>query len=135
MTKVVLAIDGNDFDTLEGFYDEVERRVLGDARWGRNLDAFNDVLRGGFGTPEEGFVFRWLHSKRSRDVLGFPETIRYIENKLLRCHPSNVQHVRADLEVARRGEGETLFEILVKIIRSHGPGGEEESDGVDLELA
>jgi RNAse (barnase) inhibitor barstar len=135
MPKRILEIDGNRFETLDGFYEEVGRELLGATSWGRNLDAFNDVLRGGFGTPDEGFVFRWLNADRSRSALGFPETIRYLEKKVHRCHPSNVEGVRADLESARRGEGETLFEILVLIIRDHGAGGAQQDDGVDLELA
>lgn len=135
MSKCILEIDGNRFDTLDGFYDEVSRELLGGASWGRNLDAFNDVLRGGFGTPDEGFVLRWLNADRSRNTLGFPETIRYLEQKALRCHPSNVERVGTDLDSARRGEGETLFDILVLVIRDHGAGGGQQEDGVDLELA
>jgi RNAse (barnase) inhibitor barstar len=134
MAKRVLEIDGNAFDTLEGFFDEVGRKLLADGDWGRNLDAFNDVLRGGFGTPDGGFVLRWVHSERSRAALRFPETIRYLEQKLHRCHPSNIDRVRVDLESARRGEGQTLFEIIVEIIQKHCPGGEEEEDGVELNL-
>jgi RNAse (barnase) inhibitor barstar len=51
------AIDGERFSTLEEFYDDLDR-VLNLAPWGRNLNAFKDILRGGFGTPEEGFVIR-----------------------------------------------------------------------------
>ena len=64
-----------------------------------------------------------------------PETIRFLEAKVRRCHPSNVAAVQADLEAARRGEGETLFDILVDVIRVHGAGGDEADDGVELELA
>jgi RNAse (barnase) inhibitor barstar len=133
-SKRVFEINGNAFDDLAGFFDEIQRNLLG-APWGRNLDAFNDVLRGGFGTPDEGFVLRWLNSDRSRSVLGYPATIRYLEDKIRRCHPSNVSYVRADLESAHRGEGPTLFDILVEIIRTHGPGGDEADDGVVLELS
>jgi RNAse (barnase) inhibitor barstar len=134
MTKSVFEINGSAFETLDGFFDEIGTNVLHGADWGRNLDAFNDVLRGGFGTPDEGFVLRWLHSERSRKALGYPATVRYLEEKVRRCHPANVDSVRADLESARRGEGQTLFEILVEIIRAHGPEGEKEDDGVELEL-
>ena len=103
MSKRVFEIDGNAFDDLEGFYDEIERKLL-TAPWGRNLDAFNDVLRGGFGSPDEGFVLRWLNSDRSRSSLGYPATIRYLEGKILRCRPSNVGFVRADLESAHRAK-------------------------------
>ena len=69
MPKPVLTINGGNFSTLEEFYDEVERVLIPGAAWGRNLDAFNDILRGGFGTPEGGFVLRWLESDRSRKHL------------------------------------------------------------------
>jgi hypothetical protein len=135
MTKPVLELDGDAIETLETFYDEVERKLIPGVFWGRNVHAFNDILRGGFGTPEGGFVLRWVNSARSRTRLGFPETVRHIEENLRRCHPSNVASVRADLEAARRGEGQTLFDIIVDIIRVHGVGGEEHGDGVELELA
>ena len=133
MAKVVFEIDGATIGSLDGFYDEVGKR-LGTEPWGRNLDAFNDVLRGGFGTPDGGFILRWLHSDVSRRTLGYPATVEYLEHKLRRCHPNNVAYVTADLEAAKRGEGPTLFDILVEITRDHGPGGSESADGVDLEL-
>ncbi len=119
-----LVIDGDRFEDLVGFFDEASRS-LGTAPWGSNLDAFNDILRGGFGTPEGGFVLRWLHSERSAERLRWNETIRYIERKLTTCHSQNAPSVQADLEAARRGQGQTLFEILVEIIQDHGPGGDE----------
>ena len=45
-------IDGERFSTLEEFYEEIGR-VLQLGSWGHNLDAFNDILRGGFGTPKK----------------------------------------------------------------------------------
>jgi hypothetical protein len=81
------------------------------------------------------FTLAIQDSDRSRSALGYPATIRYLEGKIRRCHPENVGPVRADLESAQRGESQTLFDILVEIIRTHGPGGEEADDGVDLELS
>jgi RNAse (barnase) inhibitor barstar len=63
-------IDGRDFSTLDGFYGEISRVLIPGADWGRNLDAFDDVLYGGFGTPDEGFVLIWKNHELSRDVLG-----------------------------------------------------------------
>jgi RNAse (barnase) inhibitor barstar len=131
--KPVLEIDGRNFDSLEGFYDEIGKS-LGTAPWGRTLDAFNDVLRGGFGTPDGGFVLRWINSAESRVALGYDATVTYLEEKLGRCHPDNVGYVAAELDAARRGEGQTIFDVLIEIIRIHGPGGEEQEDGVELEL-
>jgi RNAse (barnase) inhibitor barstar len=129
--KPVFQIDGDRFSSLEEFFDEVGA-ALSTAAWGRNLDAFNDVLRGGFGTPEGGFILRWLHSSRSRDALGYRATVDYLERKLQRCHPANIPMVTSELEAARRGEGQTVFDILVEIIRIHGPGGDEAEDGVEI---
>jgi hypothetical protein len=39
------------------------------------VDAFNDILRGGFGTPDEGFVVVWENSDQSRQVLGYQATL------------------------------------------------------------
>lgn len=133
MPKPVFEIDGRTFDSLEGFYDELGKR-LGTATWGRNLDAFNDVLRGGFGSPDGGFILRWVHSDHSRAALGYDATAQYLESKLGTCHPANVAIVAAELEGARRGEGQTIFDILLEIIGRHGPGGDEAEDGVELEL-
>lgn len=135
MAKPLYAIDGARFRTLEAFYDEVSRVLIPGADWGRNLDAFNDILRGGFGTPEGGFVLRWLDADRSRARLGYPETVRQLERRLARCHPTNRAHVRQQLDDAQRGRGDTVFDWLVEIIRVHGPGGAEAGDGVDLILA
>ena len=41
-------------------------QLLRGEEFNANLDAFNDMLRGGFGTPPGGFVLRWVNSARSR---------------------------------------------------------------------
>ena len=127
-------LDGTPFGDLDGFFTAISR-TLGVSGWGRNLDAFNDILRGGFGTPEGGFILRWASSAISAHRLGWPETIRFIENKLTTCHPTNIPAVEADLAAARRGQGQTLFDIITSIIRTHGPGGIEAGDNVHLILA
>lgn len=131
----VLEIDGARFDDLDGFWDEVFRQLMPEAEWRcSNLDAFNDILRGGFGTPEGGFVLRWTNSERSRRTLGYEETVRWLERKVERCHPTNVPVLRSELEAARAGRGPTLFDILVEIIEVHGEGGDEAEDRVELRL-
>jgi hypothetical protein len=127
-------LDGTSFDDLAGFFTAITR-TLSLPGWGKNLDAFNDILRGGFGTPEGGFTLRWASSAISAQRLGWPETIRYTENKLTTCHPANIPRVQADLAAARRGQGHTLFDIITSIIRAHGPGGTEAQDNIHLILA
>ncbi len=102
-------IDGARFKTLSEFYDEVERVLIPGATWGRNLNAFNDILRGGFGTPDEGFVLVWKHAETSRTSMNSPGW------------PSGAAE-------------QTVFEALVEYIELHGPGGEEAEDNVHLRL-
>jgi RNAse (barnase) inhibitor barstar len=48
-SKKRIIIDGHNFKDMEEFYDEVQRTLCpGFKGFGRNLHAFNDVLRGGF---------------------------------------------------------------------------------------
>jgi hypothetical protein len=35
----------------------------------------NDILRGGFGTPDDGFTLRWKNHDISRQRLGYRETV------------------------------------------------------------
>lgn len=135
MHKPIIEIDGRSFDSLDGFFEVFGTAVLGGTDYGRNLNAFDDVLRGGFGSPEGGFVLRWTTSGVSRGRLGYDETVRFIERKMETCHPANVESVRDELIRARNGEGETLFDIICDILRNHGPGGDESEDGVVLVLA
>jgi hypothetical protein len=51
MDETVIYINGNNFSGMEGFYDEIDRVLTKDLDWktGHNLNALNDLLRGGFG--------------------------------------------------------------------------------------
>ena len=130
----VFMIDGAKFHTLEEFYDEVSSVLIPGADWGRNLDAFNDILRGGFGTPDGGFTILWRNAALSRQCLGYDETVRQLEKRLQRCHPANRNSVQESIAKAKQHQSETVFDWLVEIIRTHGTGGEEAEDGVTLEL-
>ncbi len=97
-------IDGSRIGSLEEFYDEISGVLIPGHRWGRNLDAFNDILKGGFGTPER-IALRWRHSEKSRLNLGHPETARQLELQLAQCHPANRLNVEQKLADARAGIG------------------------------
>ncbi|MGH9418758.1 MAG: barstar family protein, partial [Thermoanaerobaculia bacterium] len=68
MPKSVFEIDGGRINNLEDFVVEIRSALH--IPWNGNLDAFNDYLRGGMGTPDGGFVLRWANSDRSRVNLG-----------------------------------------------------------------
>jgi len=132
--KITYEIDGYDFDTLDGFFETISNVLVPGVSWGKNLDALNDILSGGFGTPEDGFVLKWKNSEVSRVRLGFPETIKWLHKKLEKCHPSNRDYIEKDIVAAENGKGSTLFEIIIEIIHTHGSQGEELKDGVELIL-
>ena len=132
--KKIYTLDGTTFSTLEEFAKQFSDIFLEDYCWTGNLDAFNDILRGGFGTPIGGFVIEWKNSNLSRRNLGYPETIKWIESHIQTCHPSNIPCFQAQLAEAIQGRGPTLFDTIVEIIREHGPDGSEQEDGVELWL-
>jgi hypothetical protein len=131
----VYELDGTQFDGLAGLARHFSPVVLGDGHvWNGNLDALNDILRGGFGTPEEGFVIRMRHSSAARSALGHAETARWFAERSKTCHSSNRPQMLKRMDEARAGIGETLFDMVVAIIKRHGPGGDESEHGVVLEL-
>ena len=132
--KPAIYIDGEHFSTLDEFFRHFQEQALDGACWGSNLDSFHDVLRGGFGTPEDGFLLIWKNHLLSRSRLGYAETQRVLRRRLTTCHPANDERVQAELALAQQHQGETVFDWLVEIIRMHGPGGPEQEDGVELLL-
>ena len=136
----VLVLDGSRVTDFASFVDEANRSIFPEylesagQPWSGNLDAFNDILRGGMGTPDGGFAFRIRHAAKVREALGYQATIKWLEEMLRRCHSTNRESVGARIERTRRHDGPTLFDEVVEIIRTHGPGGREEEDSVLLEL-
>lgn len=119
-----VVLDGEKFSDLEGFYAEISR-LLGspDGKPVRNLDAFNDLLRGGFGTDAyEPLEIRWLHADKSRQDLGHEATAAYLKKALERCHPSNRERMEQRLAAAENGRGPTLFDRIVSIMRRSDSG-------------
>ena len=74
MNKQTITINGNNFSDLETFYNEIDNVLTKDLDWqtGHNLDAFNDLLRGGFGVYEyEGPIkLVWTNFTISQKTLG-----------------------------------------------------------------
>ena len=117
--KQVYHIDGRCFGTLDEFFRHFCSVAGLHVTWPLNLDGFNDVLRGGFGTPDEGFDLVWHYSEESRRNLGYRETVRQLEQRLRNCYPTNRHYVQQELDLARRGEGATAFDWILNVIRAH----------------
>ncbi len=81
-------INGNNFSNIEEFYNEVQM-VLTDnfTGFGKNLDAFDDILYGGFGKfDDEKIMLVWKNFKKSQSEFNpqflnqIVEIIKYHKN-------------------------------------------------------
>ena len=121
MKKITL--EGAKITNLEEFYNEIEKKLTKDLGWsiGRNLDAFNDVLRGGFGVHEygESIALVWLDVTKSQAYLGHQERADYLQKRLDAGYPFNRESLREQLELAQQGKGPTIFELILEIIKEH----------------
>lgn len=76
-------LDGNNFSDMEGFYTEIDRLLTKDLEWktGHNLNAFDDLLRGGFGVHEynEPITIRWINYSKSKKDLGDATVLMLLE--------------------------------------------------------
>lgn len=66
-------INGSKFKSIKGFYRIVEQVFTLGLSWkiGRNLNAFNDILSGGFGRHDCGemITVQWINFKKSEERL------------------------------------------------------------------
>lgn len=111
-------LDGERFDTLEEFYAEVGRVLVG-SEWGENLDALNNILCGDFAMIPDEFRLVWRHAELSREKLGYTETVRQLTSQLRDCHPTALIKTAWALRAALRGQGPTVFDWLVALIGKH----------------
>ena len=84
-------LDGNSFNDLEGFYNEMDKLLTKDLPYktGHNYAAFNDLLRGGFNKHEYGdsIIIRWINFNKSKKDLG-PNVVLDILEIMLDCDNS-----------------------------------------------
>lgn len=119
-------IDGKSFLDFEGFVKEFNKNVFGDNYWQGNLDAFNDMLYGGYGTPQipdetEDFTIIWKNAYKSVYDLGVKELSKCLwEGDALEHIPEcNLEIVKKQKALAEMGLGKTMFMLLVEIIAGH----------------
>ncbi len=90
---ITIIIDGKNFNNMEGFYNEMDKVLTKGLDWetGHNLNAFNDLLWGGFGVHEyeEPIKIIWKNSQKSK------------------------------LDLNTHYDGKPLFQIIVDIIKEH----------------
>ncbi len=109
-----------DLRNIASFADFVEAVNVGLIRpaggeWSGNLDAFHDYLSWpGYDTYELAFQ----GADHAAAALGHAAMVAWLDQVLLYCHPSNRWDFERRKELASRGEGETLFEKLLGIVRA-----------------
>ncbi|THV56941.1 ribonuclease inhibitor [Chryseobacterium candidae] len=121
-TRKMIVIHGGHFSSLGVFYEEASRVLMKDLDWKvGTLDGFDDILYGGFGVFEnkEEIEIIWKESQKSKEDLGFKATREFYENKIRQGKPFNIELIQQKLDELMKGEGLTLFEILIEIIKSH----------------
>ena len=85
-------LDGNNFSNMEGFYHEIDKLLTKNLQWktGHNLNAFNDLLCGGFNVHEynEPITIRWINYGKSKKDLG-DEMVLILLEIMLNCDDSD----------------------------------------------
>lgn len=85
-------LDGNSFSNMEGFYCEIDKLLTKNLQWktGHNLNAFNDLLRGGFNVHDynEPITIRWINYGKSKKDLGDEMALVLLEI-MLNCDDSD----------------------------------------------
>jgi len=91
-----------------------------DWQTGHNLDAFNDLLLGGFGVYEFGepIILIWKNILKSKTDLGFDATKKWYERKIVENKIEN-QYFKDKLKELTENNGQTLFDIILEIISEH----------------
>jgi RNAse (barnase) inhibitor barstar len=82
LEQKVFKIDGDNITDLKGFYDAIGNQLVEKNEWGKNWDALNDILYGGFIKTEycEPFKIIWLNSKMSKSRLrDFEDIVKLIK--------------------------------------------------------
>lgn len=118
-----IEIDGSAINDIASFYKEINRVFMVGESWqiGQSLDAFNDLLFGGYGALQgaESVDLVWHHLDHSRKALGYQTTRAYYLDKLRPESPYNKQWFAEKLVALESGHGETYFDIIMSIIAEH----------------
>lgn len=125
MQERILSIDleGSRIIDIPSFYVQINALLMVGEDWqlGNSLDAFDDLLYGGFGRLKDfdKLQIRWNDISFSQKSLGIETTRKYYMEKLKSKQPFNKKLIHQKLAELESGEGQTYFDILMEIIASH----------------
>ncbi|SFC63515.1 barstar family protein [Spirosoma endophyticum] len=120
---IQIAIEGNAINDIASFYEEINRVFMSGESWriGPSLDAFNDLLFGGYGALQGAQLAElvWHNIDHSRQALGYETTRVYYLEKLRPGSPYNKKLFEEKLTALESGRGETYFDSILSIIAEH----------------
>ena len=125
LKTMTVTIKGNKINSLNDFYDEVEKQlVTGECPWGRNLDSLDEIVSNCFNYTDDPKLnineVVWSNSDKSRDALGLSETIKWWTNKKNNTKDRlQIEFISDKIKKLNAGHGETLFDMLTVIFRSN----------------
>ena len=121
MKKIL--INGENIFDIETFYQEINRVFMHNETWeiGESLDAFNDLLYGGFGEikGKESIELIWKNFEENKKALGLEVTLNFYKAKLKSPEIFNSKFIQEKIEDLHSGNGQTYFEIILEIIAEH----------------
>lgn len=116
-------VDGSLIHDIPTLYDEINRVFMVSENWklGPSLDAFNDMLYGGYGAikGDEPVDLIWLNFEQNKKALGIDTTRTWYLEKLKSPSVFNSELFMHKLEALENGAGQTYFDILLEIISGH----------------
>ncbi len=118
-----VSIEGDAIHDIASFYEEINRVFMSNEDWtlGNSLDAFDDLLYGGYGLAKDATELQlvWRNFEHSRQALGYAATRAYYQQKLEPGSPFSKDLFENKLRELERGNGQTYFDILLAIIADH----------------
>ncbi|TDK29188.1 barstar family protein [Luteimonas terrae] len=118
----ILTLEGTRIHDIASFYDEVNRVFMADEDWqlGHSLDAFDDLLYGGYGAldGDAPVTLVWTAFERGREALGAGTTRAWLHSKRDSGRYDSARMQR-ELDALDAGTGPTYFDIVLEIITAH----------------
>ncbi|MGN5953973.1 barstar family protein [Sphingobacterium lactis] len=121
--KKEITIDGTKIFDKTSLYAEINAKFMQDESWqlGESLDAFDDLLYGGFGALQENEAVDliWRNFEENKAALGYDFTLGFYAEKLEDPEHFDAAGIQKKIELLMAGEGQTYFEIIEEIISEH----------------
>ncbi|NGF56961.1 ribonuclease inhibitor [Parapedobacter sp. SGR-10] len=122
-TTCRIYLQGRKITDIASFYKQLNQQLMEEEDWklGESLDAFDDLLYGGFGKWKscEQLEIVWNDVAISEQFLGMETTKAYYESKLFEGSPYNQEFIKGKIKELIHENGKTYFEIILEIVDSH----------------